>query len=86
MSYLAVNSMGLFADDIGVALVFTYGLPATISRTGATYIIGEQANKAEIAEAERYDRRARCGLVLLIFGFGSQIASNWMQAVQQAGP
>ena len=56
MSYLAVNSMGLLADIIGVALVFTYGLPANISRTGATYIIGEEDNKAEIAKAARYDR------------------------------
>ena len=38
MSYLAVNSMGLFADIIGVALVFVFGLPANVSRTGAVYI------------------------------------------------
>ena len=82
MSYLAVNSMGLFADIIGVWLVFTYGLPANVSRTGAVYIIAEQADKTDIAKAERYDRWGRCGLVLLMIGFGSQIVSNWMQAAQ----
>lgn len=86
MSYLAINSIGLLFDIAGVVLLFNFGLPEKVSRSGTSALLLQGTDFAEKAKAEKYDRWGRCGVVLLTTGFGLQIASNWMQAVQQAGP
>ncbi len=72
-----LNSGGLILDICGVVLLFKYGLPADISRTGATYIITEQRDEAEVERARKYDRLGHLGLALLIGGFVFQLASNF---------
>ncbi len=72
-----LNSSGLVLDICGAVLLFKYGLPAEISRTGATYIITEQSDEAEVKKARKYDRLGRLGLALLVGGFVLQLASDF---------
>ncbi len=73
-----VNSSGLFLDIVGVVLIWRYGLPEPISRTGATYIITEQIDQTEMAKAANYDLLSKLGLGLIITGFLMQIVSNFI--------
>lgn len=73
-----VNSAGLILDIFGAVLVWRYGLPEAISRTGASHLILEQTDEGEIAKARRYDRIAQLGIGLLIAGFGLQLVSNFL--------
>jgi len=72
-----INSAGLVLDIIGALLLWRYGLPEPISRTGAIHFIAEQSDQAEIDKAKRYDRCARVGIALLILGFILQLISNY---------
>jgi len=51
-----VNSIGLLCDIVGAVLIWRYGLPEHISRTGAVHLIAEQTDETEKAKAKRYDR------------------------------
>jgi hypothetical protein len=73
-----INSIGLVLDIIGVLLIWRYGLPEAISRTGTVHLIMENVDVSEIAEAKRYDCIARCGIVLLVGGFFLQLISNFL--------
>jgi hypothetical protein len=73
-----VNSAGLILDIVGAVLVWRYGLPEAISRTGASPLILEETDEGEIAKAMRYDRIAQLGIGLLIAGFGLQLVSNFL--------
>jgi len=55
----SINSFGLVLDSIGVCLVWKFGLPAEISRTGAMNLIAEQSDDAQIAQGKMYDLGAR---------------------------
>jgi hypothetical protein len=72
------NSLGLVLDIIGALLVWKFGLPAHISRTGAIYIIAEQTDEVEAALAKKFDRWAKVGLLCLALGFGFQLLSNFI--------
>jgi hypothetical protein len=74
-----VNSAGLVCDIVGVVIVWYYGLPSEVSRSGANYLLLEQPNDAEKALARHYDRLSRVGLILLILGFVLQLASNFLR-------
>jgi hypothetical protein len=73
-----VNSIGLICDIIGAVLVWRYGLPEPISRTGAVHLILEQTDAAEKAKAKRFDCLARCAVALLVGGFLLQLLSNFL--------
>ena len=72
----SVNSIGLVCDIIGAVLVWKYGLPEAISRSGATYIQAEQEDPAEAAKAKQFDCKANWGMILLVAGFLLQLVSN----------
>jgi hypothetical protein len=72
-----INSVGLASDIIGALLVWCYGLPEPLSRTGAVHLILEQTDDAEKAKAKQYDRKARWGVGLLVAGFALQLLSNF---------
>ena len=61
-----------------MVLIWYYGLPEPISRSGAVHLISEQTDEAEKAKAKLYDRIARCGIVLLVFAFVLQLVSNFL--------
>ena len=48
-SSILFNSIGLIADIIGAWLLYHYGLPEPLSRTGAGHLILEQTDEAEKA-------------------------------------
>lgn len=73
-----VNSAGLICDVAGALLIWKYGLPEAINRTGAIHIIAEQSDEDEITKATRYDFWARLGIGLLVFGFTLQLVSNFI--------
>jgi hypothetical protein len=83
MEYLPkiINSVGLLCDIIGAVLLFKYGLPENITRTGVNYLITEEEDTDEIKKAKGYDLWARVGLILLIVGFILQLVSNFIPAV-----
>jgi len=74
-----VNSIGLVCDIIGAVLIWRYGLPEPISRSGAVHLTLEQSDETEIAKAKRYDCIARCGIVSLVSGFVLQLVSNFLR-------
>jgi hypothetical protein len=53
-----VNSIGLLCDIIGAIIVWKYGLPEPISKTGASNIILEQTDEAQKKLAKCYDQYA----------------------------
>jgi hypothetical protein len=73
----SINSAGLLLDIIGAWLLWRYGLPEPISKTGAVHLIAEQTDQAEIDKATRYERWARIGMTFLILGFALQLISNY---------
>jgi hypothetical protein len=73
-----VNSVGLVCDIVGAVLIWRYGLPETITRSGTVYLVTEETDEAEKAKARRYDRTARCGIALLVGGFVLQLVSNFL--------
>lgn len=76
-----VNSFGLLCDIVGVVLLWKFGLPESISRTGASYFIREETDADEIRKAKRFDRLARFGIWFLIVGFIFQLISNFVPSV-----
>ena len=73
-----VNSIGLVCDILGAVLIWRYGLPEPISRSGVVHLRLEQTDETEKAKAEQYDCIARCGIVLLVGGFVLQLVSNFL--------
>lgn len=74
-----VNSLGLSLDIFGALLIWRFGLPMEISRTGATHLITDECDEAEIQAAKRFDRWSSVGFALLVAGFLLQILSNWIR-------
>jgi len=75
---LHMSSAGLVLDIIGVWLLWRFGLPAEVSRRGATYLVTTQVNQDEIAKAKRYERWSWIALGTLTLGFLMQIIGNYM--------
>ena len=73
-----INSVGLFFDIVGAVLLWRYGLPEEISRSGASYLALETNDKTEATKANRYDRVAQWGMALLVLGFLLQLVSNFL--------
>jgi hypothetical protein len=73
-----VSSTGLFFDLVGAGLIWKFGLPAEISRSGAQHRVTEGVDRVEIATARRFDRISSWGFVALIVGFALQLASNFL--------
>ena len=75
-----VNSMGLILDIIGVVLLFKYGLPAEVRKTGGMEILypGGKSDEEAGRKYEYYKLRSRIGLGCLIVGFSLQLISNFV--------
>lgn len=74
-----VNNLGLLLDIVGVIMVWRFGLPEALSRTGAQYIVTEQTDEIEKAKAMKFDRLSKVGLSLIIGGFMLQLLSNFIR-------
>jgi hypothetical protein len=73
-----VNSVGLILDIVGAGLLWRFGLPADISRSGAILLATEQIDEEERRKALRYDQVAFWGFLLLVGGFALQLVSNFL--------
>jgi hypothetical protein len=74
---LFANSTGLLLDIIGALILWLFGLPPDIRRSGQSYLVIGQGNEKEILKAKHYDSYSRCGIYLLLFGFVLQLISNF---------
>ena len=72
-----LSTSGLVLDIAGVILLYKYGLPAEVRRSGIQ-LIGWGLDEEEIKEAKRYDRISLGAICLLVVGFGLQIVSTWL--------
>jgi len=72
------NTIGLLFDIFGAILLWKFGLPQEISRSGSVYLALEQNNKDEKEKAVLYDKLGRLGILLLITGFIFQLISNFI--------
>lgn len=73
-------SAGLALDIIGVGLIWRYGLPESVNRSGQISLVLPETDRVGPLKAKFYDFFSISGLVALIVGFGLQIASNWFGA------
>lgn len=73
-----VNTLGLALDIVGVLLLFWFGLPPDVSRTGAVEWTLE-TDEAEAQKARCYDCWSWTALALIVTGFVLQIVATWMR-------
>lgn len=73
-----INTIGLLFDIFGAILLWKFGLPQEISRSGSIYLALEQDNKEEKEKAVLYDKLGTLGIALLILGFIFQLISNFI--------
>jgi len=71
-----LNIIGLALGVIGAGLIWKYGLPADVNRSGQARLVVNQVNQSEINKARRFDRKSGIGFALLIIGFILQAISN----------
>jgi len=71
-----ISSIGLILDIIGAIIIFRFGLPENISRTGNQYIVTSRKDQSEIDKAKLYDFMSLIGISLLIIGFILQGIAN----------
>jgi hypothetical protein len=74
---VTLTTCGLLLDIGGVVLIFKYGLPASINRSGMIGLGTPDETGEHKAAARRYDRWARVGLVMLIAGFALQMLASY---------
>ena len=68
---------GLSCDVVGVALLFAFGLPPSVDRSGSVGLEVRHDPK-EAKKGRRYDVYGRFGLGLIIAGFALQIWGVWV--------
>lgn len=73
-----VNSFGLLLDIVGVMLIWRFGLPEPILRSGAKYLITGMIDEKEKEKAEHFHTLSKVGLGLVIIGFVLQLVSNFL--------
>lgn len=75
---IAINSIGLILDIIGVVILFKYGLPSEVSKDGQVFIAASPHNEEERRKYRKFQLWSKFGLGLLVVGFGLQIISNYL--------
>jgi hypothetical protein len=73
-----INSIGLILDISGGLMLFFYGLPPSIDLHGYQHRIVSQVDEDEKKRAKTHIFISRIGVILLIFGFLLQLASNYI--------
>jgi hypothetical protein len=73
-----VALIGLILNIAGTTLVWRYGLPENISRSGAIHLVLGRVDEAEQKKAKLYDRLSNGGMLLIVLGFGFQALALYM--------
>jgi hypothetical protein len=71
-----LSPVGLVFDIIGAIIIFKFGLPKEISRSGSISLVLEKEDEDEKALAKKYDNYSKYGFYLLILGFILQFISS----------
>lgn len=72
-----VNTVGLILDIVGVILLFRFGLPPDVSRSGGN-LLTWGVDEDEVKKGKRYDKISWTALAVIVLGFALQIVSTWM--------
>jgi hypothetical protein len=64
---------GLILDIVGVILIWFFGLPPELNRSGRDTFVSLKINESEKRKAKIYDFISATALLLLILGFALQI-------------
>jgi hypothetical protein len=73
VKFLAVT--GLVVALAGVLILFRFGMPYRVESGGATYLVTEEIDHAEVTVERLYRRWGWVGLCLVVAGTALQIAS-----------
>jgi hypothetical protein len=73
-----ISSIGLLFDMVGAVIIFRFGIPQRIDRSGHAFITDPEKNEEEKNKARLYDRISFCGISLLVIGFALQGVANWI--------
>ncbi len=73
-----LSSIGLSLDIVGAIIIFRFGLPQNIDRSGKIYRIISDVDESEKMKARFYDRMSFFGIFLLVIGFLLQGLGNWL--------
>ena len=71
-----LSSVGLGFDIIGAVLLYRYTLPALLAKHGMNWAAIEGVTEENKARWKRQRRLSKLAIVMLIIGFGLQLASN----------
>jgi hypothetical protein len=72
MTASTLTIIGLTLDLAGVLLLFKYGLPDTVSRTG-TFVLKLGDDPKVAAKAAFYDTMSWVALLFVVVGYGLQV-------------
>ncbi|HEY5298382.1 MAG TPA: hypothetical protein VIK59_10695 [Verrucomicrobiae bacterium] len=75
---IILNSVGLLIGVVGSTLIWIFGLPASVDRTGAEYRATGNVDEHEVALAKKFDCKSRIGFLMLILSFLFQLISNFL--------
>ena len=70
------NIVGLVLVSVGVIVLFAFGMPYRVLRGGASFLILEQRNAADLKQERLFDVLGWIGLSLVIVGTIRQIVAN----------
>jgi hypothetical protein len=65
MIHAIVNSTGLLLGFSGTILIWRFGLPQSVSRSGMTFLAIEELDTDEIKKARKFDRLSNLGICLI---------------------
>lgn len=70
-----LNIIGLILNIIGVLMLYKYGIPQMIDRSGAIFLICEKESEESKSNAKKYDKCSHIALAFIIVGFFFQLLS-----------
>lgn len=67
-----ISAFGLCLDIIGVLLLWRFGLPPDVRRSGHSYLVLEGEDENEKKKAKLYDKISHAAILLIVIGFALQ--------------
>ena len=71
-----LTGIGLTLNIGGALLIWKFGLPQPITRTGANHLVVSQSDQHEIKRAKKFDRLSLLGVALFALGFLVQLLTT----------
>lgn len=71
-----LTSIGLCLDILGVILLWKFGLPPRVDRTGAQHYIRPKRDEAEIKKGKLFDQISHFAVGIIVLGFILQLISR----------